>query len=293
MTVLSLFLLALALPESPFQTRVIEARTYAEAGKTDEAIAAAKGALTIEDAPEVHAMLGQLYLSKKDFTNAAAEWREVVKARPYDEEAHFRLAQVYLVQQNFNGSLEVLLASKKTFNRSAQLELALGVTYYGLRQFDKAVDQFLRTIAVAPEVPQPYAFLGRMLDHAGDRMPEITSRFAAYQKQNPENYLANVLYAKVLVEGNPAKPDEAYPLVEKALKLEPNQAEAHYLMGVLLEGKGEFQAAQKQLERAIEINPNDPASHFRLARVYMKLGRPEDAEKERALHEKLSDTEVR
>ena len=37
------------------------------------------------------------------------------------------------------------------------------------------------------------------LDHAADRLPEITQRFAAYQARNPENYLACTLYAKTLV----------------------------------------------------------------------------------------------
>jgi len=296
MQVLLLLILALASPDDTLQARMIEARTYAEAGKTDEAIAAAKRALAVEDAPEVHAFLCQLYVSKKDFPNAAGECHEVVKARPYDEEAHFRLAQVYLLQQDFKGALEVLLASRKVFDRSAQIELALGVTYYGLRQFDKAVDQFLRTIALAPEVPQPYVFLGRTLEHAGDRLPEITSRFEDYQRRNPDNALACVLYAKALISqlpptGEAPEADKAYALLDKALKLNDEQAEAHYLMGVLLERKGDFEAARVQLERSIQLNPNDAAPHFRLARVYVKLGRKEDAEQQRAIHEKLSEQE--
>jgi tetratricopeptide (TPR) repeat protein len=272
------------------------ARAYAQSGSAEQAIAAGKRALALEDSAEVHTLLGQVYLGKKDFASAIVECRQVLKLLPYDEDAHFRLVQVYLFQQDFNGALAALQESQKTFNRSPQLELALGVTYYGLRQFERAVDQFLKTIALAPDIPQPYAFLGRTLDHAADRLAEITARFAEYQRRNPDDYLACVLYAKALIAQLPPAGEspleaQAYALLERALKINAEQAEAHYLMGVLLERKGDFEAARVQLERSIQLNPNDPAPHFRLARVYMKLGRKEEAEQQRSIHEKLSEQE--
>jgi tetratricopeptide (TPR) repeat protein len=330
MPVLLLLLVALASPDDQFESRIKEgmaaleqkdpakaraafdqaekvapaaagawqmlARAYAQTGLADQAIEAGKHALALDDDAGTHALLGQVYLSKKDFANAALECREVLKLRPYDEDAHFRLAQVYLLQQDFKGALAVLLESQKTFDRSPQLELALGVTYYGLRNFERAVDQFLKTIALAPDIPQPYAFLGRTMDHAGDRLPEVIARFAEYERRNPDNYLACVLYAKALIEhlpptGDPPEAAQAYALADKALKMDDERAEAHYLMGVLLERKSEFEPARVQLERSIQLNPNDAAAHFRLARVYMKLGRKEEAEQQRALHEKLSEQE--
>src|SRR5574341_360678 len=43
------------------------------------------------------------------------------------------------------------------------------------------------------------------------------------------------------------------------------------------------------LERSIELNAKDPAPHYRLARVYYRLGRKEEAAQQRRLHEKLSE----
>ncbi len=59
--------------------------------------------------------------------------------------------------------------------KSAQLELALGVAYYGLRRFDDAADAFLRTIEIAPETEQPYTFLGKILDQIPSRLPQVTA----------------------------------------------------------------------------------------------------------------------
>ena len=67
---------------------------------------------------------------------------------------------------------------RKNFDKSPQLELAAGVAYYGLRRFPEAIEAFLRTIRLDPGIEQPYVFLGRMLDQAEDKLPQITEVFA-------------------------------------------------------------------------------------------------------------------
>ena len=62
-------------------------------------------------------------------------------------------------------------------------------------------------------------------------------------------------------------------------------------MGTLLERKGDLAAAATHLERSIAVNGRDPGPHYRLARVYARLGRPEDSQRERELHEELSNEE--
>ena len=56
---------------------------------------------------------------------------------------------------------------------------------YGLRRFDDAADAFLRTIAIAPEIEQPYVFLGKFLDQIPLRVPELTKKFIEYETANP------------------------------------------------------------------------------------------------------------
>jgi uncharacterized protein HemY len=91
--------------------------------------------------------------------------------------------------------------------------------------------------------------------------------------------------------GFPPEAEQSFRLLGKALAIREDSAEAHYLMGTLLERKREFAAAANELERSIQLNAKDSAVHFRLARVYDRLGRRDDAERERALHEKLSEAE--
>jgi tetratricopeptide (TPR) repeat protein len=267
-----------------------------QAGLTDRAIAAGTRGLTVDDGLEVRRILGAAYTRRGDFSNAAAQMSEVVKLNPYDEQARFELARVYLIEQDFPSAARVLEDARKTFDKSAQIELALGVAYYGQRKFSEAVQQFLRTMDLAPDVPQPYVFLGRIMDHATDRLPELTARFADFERRNPGSYLGYVLHAKALIaqlpaSGFPAEAQTALELVQKSLALKEDEAESHYLAGVLLERKREYAKAAAELERSIQLNGNESAAHYRLARVYDHLGRREDAERQRALHEKLSEEE--
>jgi cytochrome c-type biogenesis protein CcmH/NrfG len=172
--------------------------------------------------------------------------------------------------------VQALERSKTIFAKSPQVELALGVAYYGQRRFAEAVDAFLRTIDIAPTLAQPYVFLARILTHAENRLDEVKERFAKLARANPENSTAQLLYAKALTAA--ADDRSAETLLRKVIALDEKNWEAQFELGVLL-------------ERAVELNPGASTPHYRLARVYDRLGKNKEAERARALHEKLAAEE--
>lgn len=266
-------------------------------GQGAKAIEVAKRGLATDTSADLHSYLGQAYLQQKDFPHAVAELSIARDLNPYSEDAHFRLAQAYLVQLDYSHAIEVLQNARKTFDKSAQIELALGVAYYGERKFPDAMDQFLRTIKIDPDVAQPYVFLDRMLDHAGDRLPEITNLVATFETRNPKSPLAYLLHAKALIaqlppSGYPNEATTAFALLEKSISLREDNWDAHYQMGILLERKKDYTAAATHLERSIALNSTESAVHFRLARVYDRLGRQPDAQKERDAAEKLAEKAI-
>ena len=150
-----------------------------------------------------------------------------------------------LVHQNFDVAIQLLESARKIFDQSAQLELALGIAYYGQRRFSEAVDAFLRTAERAPKIEQPYVFLGRIISHAEGRLGEITEKFASFARANPRNYLGYFLHAKGLIAqmGPSASGElaaEAERLLRKSITLNSNFWESEFELGVLLEGKKEF-----------------------------------------------------
>jgi len=270
------------------------AALYLDAGLPEQAIAAGRQGLANDASPELRTILGQAYTAVEDWDNAAAQLRAALRPGHYDEEAHFRLAQMYMLRRDYPHAVEVLANARQAFGKSPQVELALGVCYYGLQRYADSVDEFLKAIALAPDVPQAYVLLGRILEHAGDRLPEVTQRFVEFNESNPNNALGYMLHAKALLaqSGTPAAvADQALGLLRRSLALKADGAEARYLTGLVLEGQHQYKAAAEELEKSIALNPQGSAAHLRLAQAYEQLGRAEDAARERELNRKLAAAE--
>jgi len=266
---------------------------YLDAGQPKPAIELAGKALAKEKRADLHNLLGKAYEADGQFDNTIVELQKAIQLAPREETYVFDLAYVLLVHQNFDVAIQLLESAKKIFARSAQLELALGIANYGQRKFSEAVDAFLRTAELAPNIEQPYVFLGRIISHAEGRLGEITEKFSIFARANPRNYLGHFLHAKGLIAQMGPSPslelvDQAEGLLKKSISLNPTFWESEFELGVLLEGKKDFTVAARHLERAIQLSPKTPAPHYRLARVYDRLGNTEAAQAERVLHEKLT-----
>jgi tetratricopeptide (TPR) repeat protein len=205
-------------------------------------------------------------------------------ARERAEALYFQAAQPLLEQQRFAEAIDILKPASARLAGSAQLELALGVAYYGMRRFDDAASAFLRTIAIAPELERPYVFLGKFLGQIPARLPEVTARFIEYEKAHPQSATGYLLHAKAL---NAQSADGARARLEKALSIDDRDPTAHFEMGVVLDREERYAEAVKEFVRSSELDPNEPATHYRLSRLYDRLGKSEDARREREIHAKL------
>jgi tetratricopeptide (TPR) repeat protein len=262
-----------------------------EPRKAEEAAAKAL-ALSVGD-PVVLRSLVIYYSESGQPVKAAGAQADYANANPAAAEArgravqlYFEAAQDFLRREKFADALRILQAAKTKLGSDPQIELGLGVAYYGLRRFDQAAAAFLQTIALSPRVEQPYLFLGKMLDQIPDRLPEVTRRFAEYQAANPSSYSACLLHAKVL-DAQSIEPEAARKLLNKAIALNGGDPAAHFEMGVLLDRMRLFDEAAREFECAAALDSSDAATHYRLARVYERLGKREAAAAEREQHARL------
>lgn len=207
-------------------------------------------------------------------------------ARERASELYFEAARPLLDQQKFIEAAVVLREGAARLPDSAQLQLALGVTDYGLRRFDEAAEAFLRTIEIAPETEQPYAFLGKILDQIPNRLAPVTARFAEYESAHPGSAVGYLLHAKAL-DAQSREPETALRLLEKSIAIDARDASAHFEMGTVLDQLQRFPEAAAEFARAVELAPLDAAAHYRLARDYDRIGKHEAAQAEREKHAQL------
>lgn len=240
-----------------------------------------------ESRADIRDLLGKAYSLNRQWELAAPQFQAAIRLNPYEEQYYFDAADSFLQQQKFEAALGVLQEGKRKFDKSAQLELALGVAYYGLRRFPEAAAAFQRTIALAPDIEQPYLFLGKMLDQIPAKIPELIRVFEAYEKAHPENYAGYLLHAKALLARPSDDTGVAEMLLRKACTLNTRIAEPHFQLGVVLESKHQFEDAAKEFESAASRDSADPATHYHLARVYDRMGKSAQAKSERERHREL------
>ena len=208
------------------------------------------------------------------------------EAREHAVDLYFQAAQPLLDRQKFAEAVTILEEGAARLPKNAQLELARGVAYYGLRRFDDAADAFLRTIEIAPAIDQPYIFLGKILDQIPGRLPQVAERFAQYEAAHPDSAAAYLLHAKAL-DAQSLTPEVALHLLEKSIALNASDPAAHFEMGTVLDRLQRFSGAAAEFERAVALVPSDAAAHYRLARDYDRIGKHEAAQAEREKHAQL------
>jgi adenylate cyclase len=98
---------------------------------------------------------------------------------------------------------------------------------------------------------------------------------------NPGSTVALVNYALVLIYTG--RPEEAIPLHQKAIRLNPFPPSYLYLdYGHALRNAGRFEEAVSALKKAIQIAPDSVPAHVHLAATYSMMGREKEARAESA-----------
>ena len=118
----------------------------------------------------------------------------------------------------------------------------------------------------------------------------------AFHNEHSKSHFGPFLYGQALLAQLGAGRDEAAmarieELLRESLERSDEYWEAHYELGVLLEKRRDYRAAEKHLERAVELNPGSSKPHYRLARVYQRLGKAREAKRERELHKEIAERE--
>ncbi len=164
------------------------------------------------DAPFAYALLGQCFVTLKQYAQAVPLLRKAVQMRPDMTITHLHLGEALLETKDFDGAageLEIVVARLPDFEEAHQmLETAYAQT---------------------------------------DRIPEAIKECEEVLESDPDDYGTNLLLGQVLVRsGNAAA---ALPRLKKAATLEPKAAKPHVFLADAYDQVGQKVAAAR--ERAI------------------------------------------
>jgi tetratricopeptide (TPR) repeat protein len=214
----------------------------------------------------------------RDWRNCITLWEKTVKIVPNCVRAQNNLGVWYYKQGRYQEAKERHQIALSLNPDSADSYNNLGNVYLALGLYREAEENYKKAIQIEPTYERAYSNLGmvyiqeKRYKEAGVRLRKairLNSRFA--------NPYYGVGLLSILKRESFKYPDRALQgamnQFKKAIKYNPEFAEAHSNLGSLYTIKGRYEEAERELVTAIQLKPDLLEAHKNLAELYEILGR--------------------
>jgi tetratricopeptide (TPR) repeat protein len=247
--------------------------------------------LAHQDKADLHRLLGELDEKVSDPLAAVHEDEQAVRLDP-SEQNYFAWGSELLLHRAVWQAAEIFRQGTRAFPKSARMLTALGTAQFAGALYQDAAASLCAASNLNPADPQPYLFLGRIEMAAPTPLGCVAPRLARLVEQQPQNSLANYLYAMAILKGLPQTSDrkalqQAETLLNRAVTIDPKCADAYLQLGILSSSRQETEKAIGYYTKAIEAQPQLGEAHYRLGVAYDRIGAPEKARQEFQLHDQI------
>ena len=270
---------------------------------------------------------GKSYLELNRLEDAVKSLTEFIRTRPRSADALYTLG---LAQQRENKPSESLAtftrAARLRIPRSEELRI-VGLDYVLLDDYPDAIHWLEKAVASDGSNAEAWYSLGRC-DYAQSRFEDAEKAFERVLALKPEHMKAaenlglaysamnrqddaerSFRLAITLAKQKGSKDEwpyldygsfledqrrsqEAIPLLEQSIELNPQCTACHEKLGRALSDAGRLQDSVREIEQAVALNKDDPRLHWELGLAYRKTGLKEQAKKELELSKKLYGTKA-
>jgi arylsulfatase A-like enzyme/Flp pilus assembly protein TadD len=177
----------------------------------------------------------------------------------------------------YQSSTEKLVASLKTEPNSVPVHYLLGLNYYRLREFPKAVEEFQHVLQLSPDYELATFQLGLAYARTGDFDQAIVALKKALDLDGTNFAAAYNLGAAYLQK---QMVSEAAAAFRQSIAVNPDYAPAHRALGQVLLYQGQADESLAELRKAVEIDPRDAETHVALAKTLAAKGMNAEADEE-------------
>ena len=220
---------------------------------------------------------------------AVHEYEQAVRLDP-SEQNYFEWGSELLLHRAVLQAQEVFQKGAEAYPKSARLLTALGTALFSAAHYDEAALRLCQASDLNPADPEPYTFMGKIEMAAPNPLPCVEPKLARFAESQPENPLANYLYAMAIWKAQSAGQQslqQVESLLTKAITLDAKCADAYLQLGILHYSQRDFEKAIGFYAKAIEANPELADAYYRLAVAYDRTGEQEKARQEFQLHDEI------
>jgi len=227
------------------------------------------------------AFVGTVYFLNQDYMNAAIAWKKSEAIAALDPQLKFSLAMAYIRMAHPDWARKVLESLAAQNGNEALYPYWLGRLDYDGHEYNRAIGNFQRAIALAPGMARAYDNLGlcyfyqNQNDLAVENYQKAIELDRGSPHPSPWPYLNLGITEQFLNQLSDAEKN-----LREAIRLDPGFAKAHFQLGTVLESLQKAEAALEELKEAARLDPAFAEPHMALARVYHKLGQESSAREE-------------
>ena len=223
------------------------------------------------------AQLAAAYVKAGQLEAAVQPLQEAIRRDPWDGSLYYRLGRLYgslgqpeLAREALGVSAKLRAASRTT----VEALMAAGTSFRAGRLTD-AIAQ-LQQIADGPN-PEPDVLLAAGLLYTEMQQPSLAAGvFERAAKATPTLFAAQFNHGLALLRGG-GQPAAALPVLEKAVTLLPQSAEAQRTLGLAAVMARDYERAIAPLEQARHLEPANTRVATLLATAYLRTGKTDKA----------------
>lgn len=226
--------------------------------------------------------LGKEYTASGRYLEAESVCSSLLKEYPDDEDVLYQSFWLHMTRAR--ETMQKLLRAGSGSYRTYEL---LGHLMKRKENYPAAVEQFRLALKANPTAIGLHYEIGSALLRTEDRDARNLARreFEAELRLHPFHAQSHYQLAEISVEEQQI--EQARELYRRALNFKPNYADARVGLCKLAFSSNQFEVALEECQEAVRIEPLNRSAHYVLAKIYLAVGRREEAKAELALFQQL------
>ena len=219
-------------------------------------------------------LVGMCHYGLEQYAEAAPYLKEAVSRDPHNLELLLALAHSYLWSKQYQNVMDTYRVILQINPESAEADMLAGEALDEMKDAYGAIQQFRAAVRADPTMPDVHFGLGYLL-WTKRQYPQAAPEFQAELSNNPNHAQALTYLADCNLQLG--HPEVAVPLLEKAIRLDPEIELAYLDLGVAYADAGRQKEALHELLVAAKLAPRDVNVHWRLGRLYKAMGNRDEA----------------
>ena len=229
--------------------------------------------------PRPRLLLAMIYYGLSQYADAIPYFQQAVADTPTNLHLRMLLAESCLRAKQYACTLEQYGEVLHLQPESPEAYMLAGEAFDGLGENANAIEQFQQAAKLAPHQANVHFGLGYLYWEKG-QLEQAQREFELELANDPTHAQALAYLGDIAVKNKQDALARSY--LERAVAVRGASRLAYLDLGILNVGAGNNEAAIANFEEAIRMKPNEVDAHWRLARLLQAMGKKEQSQTELA-----------